>query len=937
MKKILKPYWLFLTVTIPQVFLFAVFYRVYDKIGTGLSDVDRQYWLIYGVVLGAMLLIFTAYALCKQIKKREVTKLDAIAILVAYIAVVYALIYNYRKIIPASIPSWMFFDMNPLLVIAICFMPMMLYCIMACVVLFAPKQGYKLWKDIVIAMAIPLFFYILVQVINNVLFSWFDYYSDFIGHFFMVLVVAASVIFMFLAMRIILYLFNKKKRSWRIVSIIVGLVLPLAGLLLNQFAFFQAMGDYSSIYFYIVAVLTGVLFIFPEFKNIKARLVVFFLKSVCFSYTIYFFITFMPFIPLALILTIALGLGFLLMAPTLLLIVHTRSLAEDFKAIKSHTDSKRMIYSTMLIFFVGILVIPTCVTVTFLKDRYTINKSLEYVFEAGYEQEYQVKISQSSLRRTMKNIESNSKEGDWLEVYPNTPYINSFYNKIVLDNAIISENKMNLLRKVFLDGEQDISMTSDTRLGGSSKVVIQDYQVETTYDDEQGYYKSWLHLDIENTGDNGAQYSTNFTLPTGCYISDYYLYVGSEKKIGLITDKRAANWIYNQIVRVRRDPGILTYLKDDLINFRVFPFTSGEVRKTGIEFVHVEPIELLIDDNSVELGGEKTVNEIIRIGDSIVYIPASVKDDLPLVKRIPQYNFIIDCSKSSEGKTSEYVEAVDSFAKQHGIYETDVTYYMTNYNLQKKCQRDDLLEGVECDGGFFADRAIKTILFDNYRNNENTYPVIIVVADDSKSAVLMDDYDDIEFMFPDSEYIYFMSVDSAMFSYSLLSKETNIVTFENITDNQNGVFTYPDKETVKSYLSKDNKSSLVLTGSINQELLQEYYDSKWQTGAVLDAMNRDLNLRTGDRNKKSLDIIKGSIRSRVMTPLSSFIVLETQEQEKALLEKQKRLLASEKQYLSDAQLTDMSEPSFLILVVILIVFLANSYKKDKSIQTKCTY
>lgn len=740
---------------------------------------------------------------------------------------------------------------------------------------------------------------------------------------------------MFLAMRIILYLFNKKKKSGRIVSIIVGLILPLAGLLLNQFAFFNGMGDYSSIYFYIVAVLTGVLLILPEFKDIKAKLAVFFLKSVCFSYTIYFFITFMPFIPLALVLTIALGLGFLLVAPTLLFIVHTKSLVEDFRAIKAYTDNKKIVYATVLIFLVGILVIPTSMTQAFLTDKYTINKSLEYVFEAGYEQGNQVKISQSSLRRIMKNIACNSEEEHWLEVYPNTPYISSFYNKVVLDNATISTNKMNLLRKVFLDGEQDTKITTDTTFVGSSKVVIKDYQVETVYDDEHGHYKSWLHLEIENTGNGGAQYSTNFNLPTGCYISDYYLYVGSEKKIGLITDKRAANWIYNQIVRVRRDPGILTYLKDNLINFRVFPFASGEVRKTGIEFVHVESIKLMIDDNSIQLGGKKTANEIISIGDSIVYIPVSAKNELPRVKRTPQYNFIIDCSKSSEGKTNEYLEAVDSFVKQHSINEKDVTYYMTNYNVQKKCQNDNCLEGVEYEGGFFTDRAIKTIFYDNYINKENTYPVIIMVTDNSESAVLLDNYDDVEFMFPDSEHVYFMNTESALNSYSLLTGQTSKVYYENISDNQNDVHAYTNEESIKDYLSTDSKSSLVLLGLIDEKLQGELYDSKWQSGVVLDAMNMDLNLRTSDRNKKSLDIIRGSINSRVMTPLSSFIVLETQEQEKALFEKQKRLLASDKQYLSDAQLTEMSEPSFLILVVILIVFIAHRYKKDRSTQTKC--
>lgn len=528
-------------------------------------------------------------------------------------------------------------------------------------------------------------------------------------------------------------------------------------------------------------------------------------------------------------------------------------------------------------------------------------------------------------------------------MFGSTSYISSFYNSIVLDNATISDGKMKIIREVFIGTEQDSDENErNTTLSArtnSPNVNIKNYQVETVFDSEHGYYRSWLHLDIENTGNGRNQYITNFTLPNGCYISDYYLYVGDEKKMGLITDKRAANWIYQQIVRVRRDPGILTYLTDSEVSFRVFPFSRDEVRKTGIEFVHIEPIKLSIDNIDITLSTSTTIDSVIKISDNISYVPTGAKELLPQVKRTLKYNFIIDCSKNAEDKLEAYLEIVNSYIKANNIDKSDVTLFMVNYNIQSytgDIDQNEYINKIDHKGGFFADRAIKMILYDNYINTKDTFPAIIVVTDDFDSAVIMDDYDNLKVTFPDSDYIYYTDADTRMYSYSLLTKEKKKVAFDDIEQSQKNVLAYPSIVNVLSYLSIDDEGSVVLSDNFNNDLLIELGTDKWTNGVTLDAMNTNLNLRTGDRNSKSLAIVRGSITARVMTPLTSFIVLEIQAQEKVLLEKQKQLLSSDKQYLSDSQdeLMDMSEPPFWILMILLIIFIAYRYNKEKSVQSK---
>ncbi len=98
----------------------------------------------------------------------------------------------------------------------------------------------------------------------------------------------------------------------------------------------------------------------------------------------------------------------------------------------------------------------------------------------------------------------------------------------------------------------------------------------STYHAEEDYWTSWVHFDIHNGTHRQDEFRMTFELPTGTWMSDYYLVVEDEKKYGVLAEKKAAMWIYQQIVNTRRDPGILYYLKGNELAFRVFPLNSKE-------------------------------------------------------------------------------------------------------------------------------------------------------------------------------------------------------------------------------------------------------------------------------------------------------------------------------------------------------------------------
>ena len=195
----------------------------------------------------------------------------------------------------------------------------------------------------------------------------------------------------------------------------------------------------------------------------------------------------------------------------------------------------------------------------------------------------------------------------------------------------------------------------------NDNVNITNISTNSTYDKSQKAWKSWVDLEITNKNEDFwfSEYATTIDLPEGCWISDYYLYVGEVKESGILAEKKSAMWIFYQIRNENKDPGILYYLTGNRVSFRVFPFAKDEVRRTGIEFLHKEPIELNIDNNIIELGNiEETIYENIET-ENIAYVSAQQKQKLNQVARKPYFHFLVDVSKEQSDKSGDFIRRIE--------------------------------------------------------------------------------------------------------------------------------------------------------------------------------------------------------------------------------------------------------------------------------------
>jgi Ca-activated chloride channel homolog len=78
-----------------------------------------------------------------------------------------------------------------------------------------------------------------------------------------------------------------------------------------------------------------------------------------------------------------------------------------------------------------------------------------------------------------------------------------------------------------------------------------------------------------------------FPVPEGASVSDFAMFIGSERVKGEILDSREARRIYEDIVRRLRDPGLLEYMGRNLFRARVYPIPANGEKRVQITYTEV--------------------------------------------------------------------------------------------------------------------------------------------------------------------------------------------------------------------------------------------------------------------------------------------------------------------------------------------------------------
>jgi len=917
MQAMKKPLWVLITITLPQCILLATLGKIFSVIRPLMSLWQINGWKIVGAVILVFAVSTTAYAVLCLIRKKEIVPWFGVVIFSVCIPLIYISIFLRDKLVPASVPSWMMFDLEPVIVLEALTVPALAYAMLLSVFWLTPRKGEtKMINDVVWAVSIPfcwyLFFVVIIPLLNG---------SDQIfEHTVLILLVLSSVAFLFFLTRIVFIFLNRKPDFWKKLILPVVLIFPLLGLAINL-SFYGVFGNFSHPGFFIAAAVCGVLLILPEWENPRVRMPVFLGKMLLFPYTIYFFLVFLPYVPVAIPAIIGFGTGFLILTPTLLFLIHIRSLHIDFCYLREHYNIKKVITAGVLM---G-LILPLGITAFYYGDRVNLGKAMAVAVNPSYQNDEPMRVNRNGIRRTLSNIQQNTaRRGSVLPFFSEQiPLLSAWYRFIVTDNLSLSSDKVKLIEQVILG--TDTNETTAVQI--TETVKLDDVTVESAYDANEKAWRSWVHLTLKNTGATQAEYLTEFKLPEGCYISDYYLDVNGVRKYGLLADKRAAEWIYRQITAVKRDPGLLRYIGNNRLELRVFPFSVNETRWTGFEIIHREPEEFSLDGKTIRLAGE-TMEEPVFL-DGALYLPAAAKEELQSVVRENEWFFLVDCTDSA--KTETYLKRAEEFIRERNLEPSAVNVFTVNDNLWKvQVQQDGLKVRKEAatGGGFYADKAIKTVLYRNYTGNSPTRPVFVLVTDDLKNTVMRNDFDLWQAALPEGDTVYHLNPTEDLYAYRLGSFSGQ--TGEKVNEvTQQPVLAWPDPQNPRAYLSKKPEADIISSAENSEAAAVP--QTSWETAVLQRAEYFKAILHPEKKTESQFKLVQSSIASGILSPYTAYIVLENEAQENMLKEKQKQILAAK----SDVDLgenlgdeTVMAEPGLVVMAVLFIgAFMLKKKKK----------
>ncbi|HEX8326582.1 MAG TPA: MSEP-CTERM sorting domain-containing protein [Hymenobacter sp.] len=911
MHSLRKPQWVFLINTAPVLLLLALCYGEFSVVRSLLPPASVAQWQGGGLALALLGAGVAGYAGLQWQRHQPLSIWYSVVVLVAYSLLLCWFTANSRELLPWSVPAWMV-PTDPFLMAWTFLMPTLAHAVLAVVAKFTPEDhNQSALANIAFAFGV-----LVASAVGFPIVSWLVRLLPW-SVLEEILLVPALVVstlgFFFFLVRAVFIMAMRKDGVWAetalLWKVLLTIVLPLLGLAVNSGLFFGGgfqssggiFGNFSSPWFYGLAVLNGVLLCLPSSARPLPRLLLLLGRSALFGYTFYFFMVFLPFLPLSIPAIILIGTGFLIMTPVLLFVIHVRQLSEDVavvRAVYSHAVAVGALLA-------GLAALPVSITLDYWHSRKVLHEALAYVYTPNYAETS--RLDAAALSRTLAVVKQH-KARNWGDFFAGhqLPYLSTYYNWLVLDNLMLSEEKMADLERVFT-GLPAVQTVAERRFvsrrEGNFGPALRNLSASSTYDARQQAWVSWVNLEIANTDvtESDGEYSTRLTLPPGCWVGDYYLTIGNRQERGILAEKKAAMWVFAQILNERqsRDPGLLYYLGPNQVSLRVYPVVRSEPRYTRVQLLHKEPVSVMIDGQTVALGdaaaAPPSAAPVPTPDRGVVYLSAQAKKNLPLVQRRPYYHFLLDASAASGATVADYRARV---ARQLALPLPNggpARFSLVNAYCTPVAGSDweEALRSTAREGGFYLTGAIRRTLFESQQRPRAEYPVLVVVTDNLKNAVLDDDFADFSSAYPESDLFYELTGAGQLVPHSLRS--ASVEPRPEAAQPPGAavpVRAWPTAAQPRAYLPDNDVPDIVLAEPNPRMQQAAAAGNRWLTGLALQGYTQWQNFHPETTERERVPFIQASFRARIMTPYTSFLALENDAQKAALYRKQEQTLAA---------------------------------------------
>ena len=962
--KFAKPLFLLWVMVLPQIVLAIINFSSWRLVSGEMSPPQKRLaYLVFAfeaVILIAAICTFTIL----QYLKRNINLIACLILFLVHIAYLWLITEYLHTMLPQSVMTWILLPDEVLYYQYILMMPVIFY---TGIRLSCFKLPVHRVLDFSITFAtlilIPLCSYLLLNVLNSLFWD-----LNIPTLILTILFVCATVITMMAFLRVLTFIYiwlNNYKAGHLVLLLAVGLAGPLGGLATNNVIPFPC--NFQSVSVYVLAVINGLILLIAFRKGSKKEALAWIARCLMYPFSLYFFLVFLPFLPLSLFAMIAFGSGFLILAPTALFIVHTRKIVDEGKRVANLLGPK----ITLLLFVAAFAVIPAIITLEALLDRHAIMRAVDVVYNPDYEKA-KVDIKPASVKRSLLKLK-DAKDGIFL------PFISTFYSKVVFNGMVLPDHKMNDIYMMFFGQEIPknksplrLDFGIGRRVSFRGRVVrmpernVQITDIKTEQQREGEFITAKIQLTLKNRGGPQSEFVSDIQLGPGVMVSGYSLDVEGKKVNGHIFEKKAAMWIYHMIRDVtRRDPGLLIYKSESLLKLSVFPFDRNQRRLTGIELIYPAGMKssVTIAGRIVEIGEntDKKQEKILLFktgqNSTSVILSDKIIDTIPSLQRKPYLHFIVDSSANAD-------KTFDSFGKK-------MTQIAADFGQTNRCritlanyESSDLADGIisineigrimknaapkppHFRGAFCYERAIKQKLLDfnstamtDLKNILNVPIFVVIMASDSKT-VSIGDMSSFERFVPDVEKYYIVSDNGKLLAVKFSNKESIeseikipapvvlLASGDSVavcTKKSGWAFAvFPEgRDTLKVYGPDDMSfRSFENVTVLNSDLLYAKGLAAWQK-------YRNTVYSPYTINDELPDIVKMSADCGIMTPATSYIVLENTAQLEMLKRKEKHSLSSN-QALEFDEFMESPAPPVIFLAPFVFALLLFRTRRKKS-------
>lgn len=914
MEQLKKPIWLVLSFILPMILLIFLFNETFQIIESLLTVSQKSLWVKFGYYFIILIFVSVIYSGYMIVKKKNVDSVTSWVVLLINIFNITLYFFFIDEVLPRNIPDWMFTSSDLTIYPYSFLIPGALYSMIILVMKYTPSPTTKNpYINLLALIGVPVTVFASFSLMG--IFSYYNSSNLFLFKYLPIFIlVFLTCLFLFYLIRFVYILSSKSKKRDTlelILKILFTCVFPVAGLFFNNV--FESsrggiFGNFQNPIFYILSIVNGIVICFPYSKNLLLRWSLFITKSILLMFILYFFTIFLPFLPLSILAILAVGFGFLMLAPIIVFVYQLASIRNDIIFLKS-VSKKSVVYG---VFVISMLVLPTIITLKYKADRYELNKILTFIYNRNYDDNEEYSFNNERIDRLLNHIH------DVKSTFINhTPFLDSYYNWIVLDNLMLSDKKIDEISSIF---KGDVLKSKHTLFSWFTfperNAHLENYQVETKYNGS--HWTSFVHLNIANSQSQDSEFRMYLTTPPDCFISNYYLEIEGKREYGIIAEKKSANWVYNNIVNTRMDPGILNTIGYNKYMLKIFPVQQFKNRISGIEFTHKEPIEISINNTKISLGDSLQNKDAYEICDGQgIFIPNTVKQSLKKTIRTPEYHIIIDKSINNKMSNDKISDIIDNI-KSKLILSNKFKLWTANYDI--KSLSNDLwkneIKNFDSKGGFYPEYLMKKIIIESLNKDKKNCPIFILVTPNSSSVTFVNGFSNLMFALPDIKYFYTYNQNNVVSKFDLESnKMIGIENLSSIRPDSSFIFNWNNFE----YFLPFNNNSEYLFDSITIKP-----QTKWEKGVLLEQSLRKYSLNP-NLDEAWYDIIKSSMKYGIVSPFTSYISLENEAQKKALLNKQKNVLESNENFdLEEAE--PMSEPSVIwYLLIVILVFI--TFKK----------